>query len=261
MKDTVNGLVLREVPSGENDKLLTVLTAEHGKILISAKGARSLKSKSLSVCSPFIYGNFEFYEKNGMRWLSGGNVIENFFIADGELSGYALGSYVCEVAAEVSGEGVCASELLRVTLNALYAIREKLKPLEIIKGAYEFYVASLSGFDPDFRACAECGCQVGDSFFLNVMNGSIICEDCLRKSNRYSGETGDVREGDILLPLRSAVVAAVRYILSADPKRLFAFELSEKEDLENLSRAGESYISGHLERGFDTLEFFKAVHE
>ena len=69
MRGAIDGLVLREIPTGENDKLLTVLTAEQGKIRICAKGVRSMKSKLMPLCRLFTYGNFEFYEKNGMRWL------------------------------------------------------------------------------------------------------------------------------------------------------------------------------------------------
>ena len=45
MKKAVDGLILREMPIGENDKLLTVLTAEEGQVFMTAKGARSMKSK------------------------------------------------------------------------------------------------------------------------------------------------------------------------------------------------------------------------
>ena len=38
MRGSVDGLVLRETATGESDKLLTVLTAEYGRILINAKG-------------------------------------------------------------------------------------------------------------------------------------------------------------------------------------------------------------------------------
>ena len=41
---TVDGLVLRARDYGENDRLITILTAD-GKMTVIAKGARSLKSK------------------------------------------------------------------------------------------------------------------------------------------------------------------------------------------------------------------------
>ena len=45
MKKACDGLVLRVTDSGENDRALTVLTAEEGKLHIIAKGARSVAAR------------------------------------------------------------------------------------------------------------------------------------------------------------------------------------------------------------------------
>ena len=128
MRDVCDGLVIKDMPYGENDRLLTVLTAEHGQILFTAKGARSLKSKTMPLCRLFVYANFEYYEKNGRRWLSGGSVNEGFYGISEDIQGFSLASYIVQLAAEISGEGVGAEEVLRMTLNTLYAIEKKLKP-------------------------------------------------------------------------------------------------------------------------------------
>ena len=78
MRGTSDGLIIKERAMGESDKLLTVLTADKGKILICAKGVRSLKSKNASLCHAFTYANFEYYERNGMFWLASGEVKEHF---------------------------------------------------------------------------------------------------------------------------------------------------------------------------------------
>ena len=45
---TVDGLVIKEVDTGESDRIITLLTAERGKISAICKGARSLKSQRMS---------------------------------------------------------------------------------------------------------------------------------------------------------------------------------------------------------------------
>ncbi|MBQ7383468.1 MAG: DNA repair protein RecO [Clostridia bacterium] len=261
MRGTVDGLVLRETETGESDKLLTVLTAEYGKILICAKGARSMRSKNMSLCRLFTYGNFEYYEKNGMRWLAGGSVNDSFFKLNSDIEGFALAAYILEVASEITGEGVRAETVLKMTLNTLYAIENKLKPLDIIKGAYELFAADCSGFTPDVSGCYSCGCACADTMYLDVMNGSLVCQEC-----RSAGSGGlPIPELDaysarnILFPMNRAVLASVRYVLGARRERLFAFELKEENDIADFSRLGETYLHNHLERGFDTLDFFKTV--
>ena len=261
MRGTIDGLVLRGVDVGESDRLLTVLTAEQGKILIRAKGARSMKSKSLALCRPFTYANFEYYEKSGCRWLAGGAINENFFAISSDIEALALASYVVDVAGEVSGEGVDAQDILRVVLNTLYAIERRLRPLSIIKGAFELYVAFHSGFTPDLVSC-ECGREAAESFYLDVMNGAIICQDCM--SARGVGqaappETDVYLSRNILLPISASVLAAIRYVEGASPSRLFSFELKDRGDMLDFSRVGETYLQNHLERGFDTLNFYKSV--
>ena len=52
------GLVISEVRTGEADKILTLLTAEHGKITVSGKGVASLKSRHMPATQLFSYSSF-----------------------------------------------------------------------------------------------------------------------------------------------------------------------------------------------------------
>ena len=262
MRGTIDGLVLRDIDVGESDRLLTVLTAEQGKIRIRVKGVGSMKSKALAMSRVFTYANFEYYEKSGNRWFAGGSINDNFFGLSSDIEALALASYVVNIADEVSGEGVPAHEILRATLNTLYAIEQKLKPFALIKGAYELFAAFRSGFEPDLSGCSDCGVEAGESFYLDVMNGAVVCAECM--SSRGVGEK-IIPEFDIylsrniFLPISSSVLAALRYIERASPARLFSFELKEKSDVSDLSRVGETYLQNHLERGFETLNFYKSV--
>ena len=260
MKKTVDGLILREAPLGENDKLLTVLTAEEGRVLMTAKGARSLKSKVLPVCRIFTYANLEYYEKNDRRWLSGGSINDSFYGLNSDIEGFALASYVVQVAAEITDEGVEAGEILRTTLNTLYCIQTGKKPYAQIKAVYEMYAASVSGFCPDLSACADCGGE-GQSYWLDVMNGSVVCDECLgrRSGNLPIPEIDAYSVRNVLVPLDASALAALRHVISASPSRLFSFHLAEGESMDAFGRAAETYLLNHLERGFDTLDFYHSI--
>ena len=260
MKKSVDGLILRESAIGESDKLLTVLSAE-GKIYLRAKGVKSIKSKNLSLCRAFNYGNFEYYEKNGMCWLSGGSAHTSFFGNNYDIEDLSLAAYVADIASEITAEDVDCALVLRTTLNVLYAIDKHLKPQELIKGAYELFAATHSGFSPELFRCRECGCESSDSFFVDVMNGNIICAECLDGvSDSIKNMPVDRYEArNILIPVSMSALTAARYVISARPERLLAFELKDKADLADFSRLGETYLQNHLERGFDTLEFYKSI--
>lgn len=263
MRDTADGLVIKECAAGESDKLITVLTADKGKLLISAKGVRSMKSKNMALCRIFTYANFEYYERAGRYWLASGEVTDSFYGLNNDIESLALASYIVDVTNELSGEGAPDGTLLRVTLNTLYAIEKKLRPLEQLKGAFEFFVMAHAGFLPDVSVCEKCGGDNAEAFYLDVMNGALLCCECVK--SKEIALTGEIPEYDrfatknVLLPLTGEVIMAIRYAISADPKRLFSFTLKSEDDISAFSRAGEVYLQNHLERGFDTLDFYREI--
>ena len=261
MKKAVDGLVLRQCPIGDNDRLLTVLTGADGKMLMNAKGARSMKSKVLPLCRQYTYANIEYYEKADRKWLSGGSVNDSFFGLSADIEGLSLAAYICDVADEISGEGVDASDVLRMTLNALYLIDKKQKPYWQIKAVYELFAVVVSGMEPDLSACGKCRKSGHSEYWLDVMNGRIVCSECMSRSGGGSVplEIDEYATRNILLPLDASSLEAARYVLSSDISRAFAFELKSERSIELFARATESYLLNHLERNFDTLEFLKSV--
>ena len=263
MRDTADGLVIKEIAVGESDKLITVLTADKGKLLISAKGVRSMKSKNIALCRIFTYANFEYYERAGKYWLASGEINDSFFGLNRDIESLALASYIVDLANELSGENSPDGTLLRVTLNTLYAIENKLRPLDQIKGAFEFFVAAHAGFSPDVSACKKCGQADAEAFYLDVMNGALLCCECIK--SKEIAITGEMPEYDrfatknVLLPISNEVIMAIRYAINADPKRLFSFTLKSENDIKTFSHAGEIYLQNHLERGFDTLDFYHDI--
>ena len=262
MKKAVDGLILRESSLGDNDKLLTVLTAE-GRFLMTAKGARSLRSKTMALSCLFTYGNFEYYEKYDRRWLSGGEVHQRFMYLHSDIEAIGLATYVAQVACEITDENVEASEILRMTLNTLHCIDRKKKPYDQIKAVYELFAAKISGYEPDLTGCMACGCKDHHSPWLDVMNGGWICGDCLQKrsGNLLAPELDEYSARNILLPLDPSVLASFRYVCSAPLERIFAFSLTGEESTSRFYRAAEIYLLNHLERGFDALDFYHEVKE
>jgi len=88
---TTDGLVIREVLINDNDKLLTILTSEYGKISVMAKGVKGIKSKNASAVQIFCYSTFELL-KNGERYsLKTAQLKESFYeIRDNMLAFFAV---------------------------------------------------------------------------------------------------------------------------------------------------------------------------
>lgn len=263
MKKAVDGLILRETPVGDSDKLLTVLTAEEGRFLLLAKGVHSSRSRTMPLAHLFTYGNFEYYEKEDRRWLSGGSINDNFYELHSDMEGYALAAYIVQIAADITGEGVAAPEILRMTLNTLYCISHHQKPFAQIKAVYELFAAAVSGFEPNLDGCGICGKETEAHYWLDVMNGRLLCDACLqkKKGNLPLPDVDAYQVRNILLPMDASSVACMRYICQAPLPRIFAFSLTDEESQKNFYRGTETYLLHHLERNFDTLDFYKTVKD
>lgn len=280
----INGLILRETSIGDYDKIINMLTAEHGRISVSGKGIKSLKNKNMPATQLFCYSSFLLKKRGSFYYISESDLIENFYGLRGDLERLSLASYICDVAYNVTMEESEESEMLRLTLNTLYAIAKNKISLPIIKGAFELKTAEISGFMPDLSSCGECEAEVGNIMYIDVMNGRLLCEKCAdriredyfsvteknRSHNFVSSasykssdfmDTPDVDETGtrmIFIPVNSSVIDAMRYILWAKLEKFLSFSIEESE-LKSFSLVCERYLLNHLEHGFNSLDFYKSM--
>lgn len=260
---TTDGLVIRAQSCGENDRLITLLTAD-GQVSAVAKGARSMKSKLTALTQPYVYGNFEINRRDSYSWIRGGSSYEMFYRIRDDVQKLFLSSYICDVAYELTGANSDCSQILRLTLNTLFAIATDMRPLPQIKAVFELRAAASSGYMPDMYRCECCESESPRDPYFDVMNGAMICSDCLEK--RASSAIGsarraydDVREASVLVPLSAGALSAIRFVTRAPAEKIFSFNITSDSDLEIFCRAGEEYLLNHLGRGFDSLDLYHSI--
>ncbi|MBQ8408965.1 MAG: DNA repair protein RecO [Clostridia bacterium] len=265
MAFATDGLITRVTDVGVSDKLVNIITPDRGRIGVFVKGGRSPNSKLTPVSQLFTYANFEIYEKNSAYVMRGGLIIRPFYELSIDIEKIAVATYLCDLANELTDEDVGCEALLKLLLNSLHLICKGEKDIAAIKSVFELRAAAMSGYLPELSGCTYCGAQESEMTYLDVMGGRLICSDCLSKHNArprvISKEFDDIPEASVLCGLSPAALAALRFIICSPPGKAFSFELKDPEDLRVLSRATESYILNHLGRGFDSLDFYKAVKE
>ncbi len=237
------GIVLREIEYKDNDKLLTVLTKDYGKITVKARGIKSQRSRLKAACQLLTFSEFTLIEKLGRYTVTEANVNEMFLRLREDIERLYLATYFAQVCDVVAQEEDPNPQILSLLLNSLYAISKLDKPQRLVKAAFELRLMCISGFLPDLRGCMVCGKPDPDRF--NITQGALQCASC---------PSGD----DIRMPIRAGTLAAMRYITTCDAKKLFSFQLSE-EGAQELEHITESYISTRLERGFSTLDLYKSL--
>lgn len=251
-------LVIGEKQMGEADKLLTMLTPEHGKLTVSGKGVSSLRSRHMAACQLFCYSNFVFRKSKKYYYISDSDTEECFFNIRFDIEKVALATYMCDVACDLSLENVGDPELLRLMLNTLYALSNKKNmTLDHIKAAFEFRAAVDGGFLPILDSCGVCGCEPpDDNIVFDVMNGMFRCGKCTNLIAKEGVDPSGTAE--IYHKLNRTVLSALRYIATAPITKFLSFSIPT-EDMEILSQFTESYLISHLEHSFSSLKYFKNI--
>ncbi len=262
MHETVDGLVIKAWDTGDKKRYLTVLTASMGRITLIANAGHSMHSRQMSISQLYTYGNFEYYNKGSAKILKGGSVTEAFYGLSRDIDRMNLAAYLCELAWELTDEGVEAEEMLRLLLNSLHALSLNLRPMEQIKGAFELRAAMISGYAPDLSGCQGCRKTESEVFFLDVMNGALYCKDCRSKINKAPVSevyAEDRREAEILSILTPSVYAAFRFCEQAPLSRILSFELHDPLELSDFVKAAETYMLSHIGHGFGSLQFYNEM--
>ncbi len=266
MVETVRGVILRETPIGDYDKIMTVLTAQYGRISVYARGAKRLKSPLFTATQRFAYAEMTLSKSKNSYYLRVGELIESFYHLRDTLEGSALASYVADVAADIAIEDEPSEELCRLVLNTFHMIATQKKPFALIKGVFELRAAAIAGFMPNLVACGGCGSSDLDVLYFDVSSGIFYCEDCYRQTAelaqalaaRRNENEGIYPTGQLIAILSPSVFAAMRYAIYAKAERIFSFELKD-EALTDFVSVAEKYLVCHLEKNYSTLEFYHAV--
>ncbi len=240
-----DGLVIKEQNIGEADRLVTILTRDYGLLRAFVRGAKKIKSKSLSSTQLLSYSHFTLYRTKDSYVVDTAEAIEVFFDLRNNIENLSLALYLAEASAELSPQEDNAQEFLRLLLNSLYMLCKGKKNPLLIKATLELRSLSISGYMPDLLACSQCGEFESDMMYFNLENGTILCSEC---GTDISG-----------IKLSKGVVSAMRYIIYSEFEKVFDFNLSE-DGAKSLSFVTEKYLMQQTQRPYKTLDFYYSVY-
>lgn len=239
------GIVTKVVNYSDNDKILTVITAEQGKIQVFCKGAQKPKSSILASTEFLSFSEFVLYEGTGeMYHLSSADIIEVFYHLRIDLDKLTVATTIAQIMNDVCQEGELCYKKLQLFLNTLYVLSETEKNVEFAYAIFRIRLLALLGFIPRMGNCTSCGksaveIEEGKKFFSIKENG-LKCEVCAKV------DKGAIQMSDV-------TYTSLIYILSSDAKKIFSFEIPEK-DLEELKLIAQIYTNEKLEKEYKVMK-------
>jgi len=178
MDTKVKGIVLKTIDYKDNDKLLTILTLEKGKIIVKARGVKKASSRLKAFCQSFCFADFELAESNGQYILTGVNEIENFFSLSTDIERFNFAFCVLEILDKICYESQTYVEIFIDTLKCLQNMMKENMNCQLVLLKYILNLLSFDGFKLNLKFCANCRSSLTKDIFLDLKNGEILCPVC-----------------------------------------------------------------------------------
>ncbi|MET0727516.1 MAG: DNA repair protein RecO [Acidimicrobiales bacterium] len=150
------GIVLRTHKLGEADRIICILTRNHGKVRAVAKGVRKTKSRFGARMEPPTHLQLQLYEGRGeLQIVDQAETIDHFGAIRTDLDRLTRAVSMLEAADQLGLEGEPNPALYQMLLGALRALAGHSGPL--VLPAFFLKVLALEGFRPVVDRCVECG--------------------------------------------------------------------------------------------------------
>lgn len=235
------GIVVNEMPIGENDKRLVIITKEKGKITAFARGARKTNSRFLAGSQLFSYGEYILVKGRSSSYnIKQIQLIESFHAIRADIDLLAYGLYILEFVSYITEENIPNKHIMRLMLKTLQVLIRKILNYDLVMRIFELKAMSYIGYTPNVVNCIICGNQY-DEYYFSILQGGIVCKTCSKQQKS-------------VMKISNNTIYTMRYILSASIDGLYSFDVNEVIKHE-LTMIMKKFIEYHLNHKFKSLDF------
>jgi DNA repair protein RecO (recombination protein O) len=229
-------VVLRTYKLGEADRIIVLLTEEHGKIRAVAKGVRKTTSKFGARLEPMSHVRLLLAQGRELDIVSQAEAVETLAPMMVDLDHLTNGIAVLEAADQMSLEREPQPHLYRMVVGALRTIGERSGPLVV--PAFYWKLLAAEGVAPELDACVRCG-EAGPLVAFDMDQGGVLCRAC---------RTG--------APLSEDALELMRMILGG--RLNDALAVSASSTTHEVAAHATRALEHHIERRLRTVAMFES---
>jgi DNA repair protein RecO (recombination protein O) len=229
-------VVLRTHKLGEADRIVTLLTREHGQVRAVAKGVRRTKSKFGARLEPAMHVDLQLHSGRNLDVVTQAETIHSYGDAlSADYSKWTIVNAILETAQRFTAlvEEPALQQFLLV-VGALRTLAESDLEPALVLDSYLIRSLSVGGYAPSFSDCSRCG-EPGPHRWFSLSGGGSVCAECRPPASATPAEQ--------TLSLLSA-------LLSGDWQIATQSESKHRKEAHGLVAA---YLSWHLEHGLRSL--------
>jgi DNA repair protein RecO (recombination protein O) len=229
-------IVLRTRKLAEADRIITLLTRQHGVVRAVAKGVRRTTSRFGSRLEPFTHVDLQLAEGRNLDVITQAETRSPFGEAiSAEYERYTAASVMLETAERlVVEEKEPALQQFLLLVGALRSMCDTGRAPGSVLDSFLLRSLAVAGYAPTFEACARCGVE-GPHRSFSPAAGGMLCSSC-----RVPGTASPAVE----------TVAVLGALLAGDWPVVEASEPRHRKEATSLVAA---YLQWHLERALKSL--------
>jgi len=172
------GIIIKRHKFGEADRLLTIFTADCGKVRAIAKGAMRPGSK--------LGGNVELLTHSQLMLARGRNLdivtqaqtLDTFLPMRDSLELMSCGFYLAELVDNFTEENVEDRDLFELLLATLRSLSETGEGERIVR-YFELRLLGHLGYSPQLQKCANCNRTLQpEANYYSPAQGGALCREC-----------------------------------------------------------------------------------
>lgn len=169
------------------------------------------------------------------------DTIEIFYNIRTDLDKLKYATHITKIINDVTDENQNTYKILQLFLNTLYMISETNENLDFIVSVFKIRLACLLGFMPIINKCTSCGENGADEYF-SFEDSGFKCEACARQ------DKGAIK-------ISKSTANAIKYIILADAKKIFSFNIAE-ENRRELEIIAKLYLNDKLDKEYKIEDLF-----
>lgn len=175
-------LLLRSADKGDDDKAITLLTPEHGRVPALAKHARGSKRRFGAALQPFCLFEAALRSKSGGLSFLESAQTQEFPLGNAPLlEDLEAGWLFLELADQFCSQGQSQLAFFELVLGGLRRLGRAAEPRDAVRLSVLWGALALEGWAPDLDRCARCGSlPPWKAVLLSPLSGGCLCPACAR---------------------------------------------------------------------------------
>ena len=228
-------VVLRTHKLGEADRIVTMLSRQHGKIRAVAKGVRRTASKFGARLEPMMVADLQLYEGRSLDIVQQAESLGSYgALIASDYASYTAGSVMVETADKLT-EAEAGLQQYLLLVGALRSLSRHEHAPQLTLDSYLLRALSIAGWSPSFGDCAVTGAPGPHSAFVVQLGGVVADSHAPPGAPRLSPEA---------LGLLAALLTGDWAVAEAAPE-------STRNQASGVVAA---YTQWHLERGLRSMQ-------